>query len=76
MKKKPLCSAKTAHGCNPTNQEPYWITSVASLQNTDLIASGELRKFVTMISLSFAKIFKALKMVSSTFGNLGIISVR
>lgn len=76
MKKKPLCSAKTAHGRNPTNQEPYWITSVASLQNTDLIASGKLQRFNVKTILYFAHIFKALKMVLSTFGNWGIIFER
>lgn len=40
MKKKPLCSAKDAHGVNPQNGQPFWVTAVASLKNTDLVASG------------------------------------
>lgn len=40
LKKKPLCYVKDAHGCDPTNNQPNWITAVASLQNTDLVASG------------------------------------
>lgn len=40
MKKKPLCSAKDAHGINPQNRQPFWVTAVASLKNTDLVASG------------------------------------
>ncbi|GJQ67081.1 putative U3 small nucleolar RNA-interacting protein [Trypoxylus dichotomus] len=39
-KKKPLCTYKEAHGSNPTTKEPYWICSVATLINTDLIATG------------------------------------
>lgn len=40
MKKKPLCSVKNAHGINQTNGLPLWISAVASLKNTDLVASG------------------------------------
>lgn len=40
LKKKPLCSVKEAHGCDPINKLPNWITAVSSLQNTDLVASG------------------------------------
>ncbi|KAK5639639.1 hypothetical protein RI129_012131 [Pyrocoelia pectoralis] len=39
-KKKPVCIVKEAHGCDPSNLQPFWITSIAVLVNTDLIASG------------------------------------
>ncbi|XP_017783630.1 PREDICTED: U3 small nucleolar RNA-interacting protein 2 [Nicrophorus vespilloides] len=39
-RKKPLCSVKVAHGVDSTNGQPLWITSIATLVNTDLIASG------------------------------------
>jgi len=40
MKKKPLCTVKEAHGHDLSNSQPFWITAVASLLNTDMIASG------------------------------------
>lgn len=42
MKKKPLSSVKDAHGSSVKNGQPCWINSVASLVNTDLVASGTL----------------------------------
>ncbi|KAK2705239.1 U3 small nucleolar RNA-interacting protein 2-like isoform X2 [Artemia franciscana] len=39
MKKKPLYTQQKAHG-EEENGVPRWISSVAALQNTDLIASG------------------------------------
>lgn len=47
QKKKPLCSIPAAHGVSETNQ-PNWISSVAALPNTDLIASGILKLFLIM----------------------------
>lgn len=40
LKKKPLASVTAAHGVSSENGLPNWITSLAALQNTDLIASG------------------------------------
>lgn len=40
LKKKPLCSKDLAHGRSSENNEPNWISSIATLINTDLIASG------------------------------------
>lgn len=40
MKKKPLCSVKEAHGVSAQNGQALWVTAVASLKNTDLVASG------------------------------------
>lgn len=39
-KKKPLCSVSEAHGKDDSNDEPNWITSIATFLNTDLVASG------------------------------------
>ncbi|XP_022915321.2 U3 small nucleolar RNA-interacting protein 2 [Onthophagus taurus] len=39
-RKKPLCAVKEAHGLDSTNLQPYWISSLCSLVNTDVIASG------------------------------------
>ena len=41
MKKKPLCSVPAAHGNSVENNQPNWISSVAALTNTDLVASGK-----------------------------------
>ncbi|XP_020709446.2 U3 small nucleolar RNA-interacting protein 2 isoform X2 [Athalia rosae] len=40
MKKKPLCSVPEAHGRDESNGRPTWISSIATLLNTDLVASG------------------------------------
>lgn len=48
MKKKPLCSIPEAHGKDETNGQPMWISSIATLLNTDLVASGIYCIFVSM----------------------------
>ncbi|XP_011876149.1 PREDICTED: U3 small nucleolar RNA-interacting protein 2 [Vollenhovia emeryi] len=40
MKKKPLCTILEAHGKDEANSQPMWISSIATLLNTDLVASG------------------------------------
>ncbi|XP_015609641.1 U3 small nucleolar RNA-interacting protein 2 isoform X2 [Cephus cinctus] len=40
LKKRPLCSVAEAHGKDETNGQPMWISSIATLLNTDLVASG------------------------------------
>jgi len=42
LKKKPLCSVPEAHGKDEINDQPMWISSIATLLNTDLVASGML----------------------------------
>lgn len=42
LKKKPLCSVPFAHGKDESNDQAMWISSVATLLNTDLVASGSL----------------------------------
>ena len=39
-KKKPLCSVSRAHGLDPESRLPRWISAVAALTNSDLVASG------------------------------------
>jgi len=46
MKKKPLCIVTAAHGVSAINNEPNWISAVATLQNTDLVASGSRDGFI------------------------------
>ncbi|KAB7494525.1 U3 small nucleolar RNA-interacting protein 2, partial [Armadillidium nasatum] len=48
LKKKPHSVIPAAHGKNPENNEPFWLTSVASLVNTDVIASGSSDGFVRL----------------------------
>ncbi|KMQ92443.1 u3 small nucleolar rna-interacting protein 2-like protein [Lasius niger] len=45
LKKKPLCSVPEAHGRDETNGQPMWISSIATLLNTDLVASGMITKW-------------------------------
>ncbi|CAL7936460.1 unnamed protein product [Xylocopa violacea] len=40
LKKKPLCCVPNAHGRDASNDQPMWISSIATLLNTDLVASG------------------------------------
>uniref|UniRef100_A0AC34QXU1 Uncharacterized protein n=1 Tax=Panagrolaimus sp. JU765 TaxID=591449 RepID=A0AC34QXU1_9BILA len=51
QKKKPLAIVKEAHG-KDDNSEPRWITSVASLHNTDLVASGSSDGILRLYRLS------------------------
>jgi ribosomal RNA-processing protein 9 len=49
-KKKPICEHKLAHGVSSTGVG-NWITSVAPLVNTDLIASGSNDGFIRLWKL-------------------------
>lgn len=40
MKKKPLHTKELAHGKSVENDQANWISAVATLINTDIIASG------------------------------------
>lgn len=40
MKKKSLHTKYLAHGKSDENGEPNWISAVATLINTDIVASG------------------------------------
>lgn len=42
LKKKPLCCISEAHGKDENNGQPNWISSIATLLNTDLVASGKI----------------------------------
>lgn len=39
-KKKPLAKAEAAHKLDPLTGEPYWISSIACISNTEIFASG------------------------------------
>ncbi|XP_066149776.1 U3 small nucleolar RNA-interacting protein 2 [Euwallacea fornicatus] len=52
MRKKPLCSIQAAHGKDPSNSQPRWITAITALTNTDLVASGSMDGFVRLWKLS------------------------
>ena len=47
-KKKPFCTIKNAHGEDPSNNEPRWISSLATLRNTDLVVSGSHDGYVRL----------------------------
>ncbi|CAG0903785.1 unnamed protein product [Cyprideis torosa] len=40
LKKRPVFVVREAHGRNPSNGLPNWISSLAALHNSDLVASG------------------------------------
>lgn len=40
LKKKPVYTELQCHGTQMSNKEANWITSIASLINTDLVATG------------------------------------
>ena len=39
-RKKPVCTIPRAHGSDPTNNDPRWISAIATQHNTDLIVSA------------------------------------
>lgn len=47
-KKKPLCTVEFAHGISAQNKEPNWISSISTLTNTDLVASGSHDGYVKL----------------------------
>ncbi|XP_055681037.1 U3 small nucleolar RNA-interacting protein 2 [Lutzomyia longipalpis] len=51
MKKKPLCTQSLAHGKSPINGEPNWISAIATLTNTELVASGSCDGFIRIWKL-------------------------
>lgn len=56
LKKKPLCSIPESHGKDEINGQPMWISSIATLLNTDLVASGTFVVFPTFFFLFFSSI--------------------
>jgi len=40
IRKKPLAMVEACHGRDPVNNEPHWISSLATLYNTDMVATG------------------------------------
>jgi ribosomal RNA-processing protein 9 len=53
MKKKPLFTLQSAHGNDPVNGEPNWVSALATLPMSDLIASGMLRSLLGAARLFF-----------------------
>lgn len=45
LKKKPLCTASNAHGTS-LSSEPNWISSIATITNSDVFASGSSDGFI------------------------------
>ncbi|XP_063533783.1 U3 small nucleolar RNA-interacting protein 2 [Cydia strobilella] len=52
LKKKPLCTVTEAHGSE--NNVPKWITSLATLLNSDVFASGSYDNFIRLWKVSDA----------------------
>ncbi|KAG8200444.1 hypothetical protein JTE90_000526 [Oedothorax gibbosus] len=48
QKKKPMSKVLQAHGSDPESEEPNWIITLCSLQNTDLLASGSKDGFIRL----------------------------
>ncbi|MCL4123770.1 UNVERIFIED_CONTAM: hypothetical protein GTU68_037435 [Idotea baltica] len=78
LKKRPHFTIKAAHGLDPISGEPFWITAVAALVNTDTIASGSLdgrirfwkinhgrRSLTELFSLPVAGVVNGLEFTSS-----------
>ena len=60
QKKKPLCSVAAAHGISSSNNQPNWISAVAAMTNTDLVASGTQLAFYNSALLFFRLLTKHL----------------
>ncbi|XP_059153379.1 U3 small nucleolar RNA-interacting protein 2-like isoform X2 [Physella acuta] len=63
LKKKPLTTVKNAHGLTLGVGDQHWITSVAALQYSDLVASGSKDGHVRLWKCS--KDFKSLTLLFS-----------
>jgi len=48
MRKKPICVIRNAHNDEKESANPRWITSVAALSNSDLVATGSSNGFVRL----------------------------
>lgn len=46
MKKKPLHTKELTHGKQEDNDQANWICSIATLINTDILASGNAKYIV------------------------------
>ena len=74
-RKKPVCTIPRAHGSDPTNNDPRWISAIATQHNTDLIVSascdGVVRlwkcteKFRSLVEIAAIPIDSYLKSVKS-----------
>ena len=60
MRKKPICVLRSAHN-DETKSTPSWISSVAALPNSDLVATGSNNGFVCLWKCS-DKFNKATKL--------------
>lgn len=50
MKKKPLHVKELAHGKSSENDQANWISAVATLINTDIVATGTCSYFISFKS--------------------------
>lgn len=52
QKKKPLFTLQKAHGMNPENTIPNWITSIATYLYSDVFASGSYNGIINLYKLN------------------------
>lgn len=57
MKKKPHFTIKSAHGVDPLNGDPNWLTAAAALVNTDIVATGMFIQFIHVITFLAQHLF-------------------
>ncbi|KAK7079026.1 pre-rRNA processing protein [Halocaridina rubra] len=62
LKKRPHSVIKAAHGLQPGNGQPNWICSVATLINTDLVASGSMDGHIRVWKVCFDKGLRFLEL--------------
>ncbi|XP_047529303.1 U3 small nucleolar RNA-interacting protein 2 [Vanessa atalanta] len=69
LKKKPLCTVTEAHGSE--NEVPRWITSLATLLNSDVFASGSYDNYIRLwkVSDSYKNIEPLLSIMKNGFVN-------
>lgn len=70
-KKKPLCTVKAAHGLDPSNNQPYWISAVGARWNTDMFTSGSQDGYIRIWNLaeSFRGVAEQFKIPVTGFVN-------
>jgi len=62
-RKKPLTLVEKCHGVDPVNGEPHWVSALATLYNSDLVATGSRDGNIRLWTVG--EQFKSIKQIGS-----------
>ena len=57
-----FCQVERCHGVDPVNGEPNWVSSLATLYNADMVATGSRDGFIRLWAIGDG--FKSIKPVA------------